>query len=70
MGSGAFEKVKPEELAIELQGRLPIKAKMEALNKDNFIKILKNTEHNLLLQSIELMKTERVNLVFGEDAIE
>ena len=49
MGSGAFEKVKPEELAIELQGRLPIKAKMEALNKDDFIKILKNTEHNLLL---------------------
>ena len=49
VGSGAFEKVKPEELAIELQGRLPIKAKMEALNKDDFIQILKNTEHNLLL---------------------
>ena len=31
VGAGAFEKVKPTELAIELQGRLPIKAKMESL---------------------------------------
>ena len=26
VGSGAFEKTKPTELAIELQGRLPVKA--------------------------------------------
>jgi ATP-dependent HslUV protease ATP-binding subunit HslU len=49
VGAGAFEKVKPTELAIELQGRLPIQAKMEALTQSDFVKILKNTEHNLLL---------------------
>ena len=48
VGAGAFEKVKPTELAIELQGRLPVNAKMESLTKDDFIAILKNTKHNLL----------------------
>ena len=64
VGAGAFEKVKPTDLAIELQGRMPIQAKMEALTKEDFIKILKETENNLLQQSIELLKTESVNVVF------
>jgi ATP-dependent HslUV protease ATP-binding subunit HslU len=70
VGAGAFEKVKPTELAIELQGRMPIRAKMETLTKSDFIRILKETEHNLLLQAIELLKIEKVNIVFAEDAIE
>jgi len=49
VGAGAFEKAKPTELAIELQGRLPINAKMESLTKDDFVAILKNTKHNLLV---------------------
>lgn len=69
VGAGAFEKAKPTELAIELQGRLPINAKMESLTKDDFVAILKNTKHNLLVQSIALLKTEDVNLVYEEDAI-
>ena len=77
VGAGAFEKVKPTDLAIELQGRMPIKAKMESLNKSDLVRILKDTEHNLLLQAVELLKTENVNIVFqdnsnddGESAIE
>ena len=70
VGAGAFEKVKPTELAIELQGRMPIRASMETLTKEDFTKILKDTEHNLLLQSIELLKIEKVNIVFSEDAID
>jgi ATP-dependent HslUV protease ATP-binding subunit HslU len=64
VGAGAFEKVKPTELAIELQGRMPVQAKMESLTKADFIKILADTENNLLLQAIELLKTEDVNVVF------
>ncbi len=45
---------------------MPIQAKMETLTKEDFIKILKDTEHNLLLQSIELLKTEHVNIVFDD----
>jgi len=48
VGAGAFEKSKPSELAIELQGRLPVRAKMEALSFDDFKHILMNTDHNLL----------------------
>lgn len=58
VGAGAFEKTKPTELAIELQGRMPIKAKMEPLSLQDFKFILTNTEHNLLQQSVELLKTE------------
>ena len=43
---------------------------MESLTKSDFIKILKQTDHNLLLQVIELLKTEEVNVVFDESAIE
>jgi ATP-dependent HslUV protease ATP-binding subunit HslU len=64
VGAGAFEKVKPTELAIELQGRMPIQAKMESLTKEDFVKILGSTDNNLLLQSIELLKTESLNVVF------
>jgi ATP-dependent HslUV protease ATP-binding subunit HslU len=36
VGAGAFEKTKPTELAIELQGRMPIRAKMEPLSLEDF----------------------------------
>ena len=70
VGVGAFEKVKPTELAIELQGRLPVSAQMESLSKEDFIKILRDTKHNLLIQTIELLKIEDVEIAFSEDAIE
>jgi ATP-dependent HslUV protease ATP-binding subunit HslU len=70
VGSGAFEKTKPTELAIELQGRLPIKAKMENLSLDDFKHILTTTDHNLLNQAIELLQIENLNLAFDEDSID
>jgi ATP-dependent protease HslVU (ClpYQ) ATPase subunit len=41
---------------------------MESLTKNDFIQILKETDNNLLLQAIELLKTENVNVVFEGDA--
>ena len=70
VGSGAFEKTKPTELAIELQGRLPVKAKMEPLSLSDFKHILMNTDHNLLSQAIELLRTEKLNIVFTECSID
>ena len=49
VAGGAFEKVKPTELAIELQGRLPVNAKMQSLTEEDFLKILRDTKHNLLV---------------------
>lgn len=45
---------------------------MEALTREDFIKILRDTDNNLLLQTIELLKTEAVNVVFdgASEAVE
>ena len=43
---------------------------MESLSLSDFKHILMNTDHNLLLQAVELLRTEKLNLVFSEDAIE
>jgi ATP-dependent protease HslVU (ClpYQ) ATPase subunit len=70
VGAGAFEKSKPTDLAIELQGRLPIKTKMDDLTKEDLVSILKSTEHNLLEQSVALLEVENLNIVYSEEAIE
>lgn len=49
---------------------MPIRAKMEALSLQDFKFILTNTDHNLLQQSVELLKTEDVNIAFDMGAIE
>jgi ATP-dependent protease HslVU (ClpYQ) ATPase subunit len=40
VGAGAFEKVKPHDLVLELQGRMPVQVMMESLKVEDFIKIL------------------------------
>ena len=42
--SGAFHQSKPSDLLPELQGRLPVRVILNALKKDDFIKILKETD--------------------------
>ena len=42
---------------------------MESLTKDDFYNILKNTKYNLLTQIVEMLKTERLDIVFEEEAI-
>ena len=69
MGAGAFEKVKPHDLVLELQGRMPVQVMMESLSVDDFVKILTQTKGNLLTQAIELLRVDGVNLAFSEDSI-
>jgi len=68
--SGAFHVSKPSDLLPELQGRLPIRVELKALSKDDFIRILTEPEANLILQSVEMLKTEGVTLDFKKDAIQ
>lgn len=70
VGAGAFEKTKPTDLAVELQGRMPIRAKMESLSLEDFKHILTVTEHNLLQQAVELLKTESLNIAFEAGAVD
>lgn len=68
--SGAFHISKPSDLLPELQGRLPIRVELQALSKEDFIKILQEPEANLIEQYVALLGTENFKLEFAPDAIE
>ena len=70
IASGAFHVAKPSDLLPELQGRLPIRVELRALEKDDFRRILTETEASLIKQYIALMGTEEVKLSFTDDAID
>ena len=58
---------KPSDLLPELQGRLPIRVELNALNEDDFKRILKEPDNSLIKQYKALLKTEDVNLEFSEE---
>jgi ATP-dependent HslUV protease ATP-binding subunit HslU len=70
IASGAFHVAKPSDLLPELQGRLPIRVELQPLTRDDFRRILTETEASLVKQSVALLGTEKVELVFTEDAID
>ncbi len=69
IASGAFHLAKPSDLLPELQGRLPIRVELKALDRDDFVRILTEPENSLIKQYKALLKTEDVTLDFTEDAI-
>jgi ATP-dependent HslUV protease ATP-binding subunit HslU len=70
IASGAFHISKPSDLLPELQGRLPIRVELKALTKEDFRRILTETEVSLIRQYKALLETEGVNLDFTEDALD
>jgi ATP-dependent HslUV protease ATP-binding subunit HslU len=70
IASGAFHISKPSDLLPELQGRLPIRVELRALTRDDFVRILTETEASLIKQYVALMATEGVKLEFTSDAID
>ena len=70
IGAGAFHVSKPSDLIPELQGRFPIRVELEALTKDDFIRILTEPKNALIKQYTELMRTEDINLEFTAEAVE
>ena len=69
IASGAFQLAKPSDLLPELQGRLPIRVELDALNSDDFKRILKEPDNSLIKQYKALLKTEKVDLEFTDDGI-
>ena len=70
IASGSFHLSKPSDLLPELQGRLPIRVELNALTKNDFVKILNEPENSLIKQYKALLKTEKVDLDFRKDSIE
>jgi len=69
IASGAFHLAKPADLLPELQGRLPIRVELKALDRDDFVRILTEPENSLIKQYKALLKTEDVTLDFKDEAI-
>ena len=69
IAAGAFHVSKPSDLIPELQGRFPIRVELEALGKDEFVRILTEPRSALVKQYTALMGTEGITLSFTDDAI-
>lgn len=70
IASGAFHISKPSDMLPELQGRLPIRVELRALEHADFVRILSETRANLPMQYRALLATEDVTLEFSDDAID
>ncbi len=70
IAAGAFHAAKPSDLIPELQGRFPIRVELEPLTREDFVRILTEPRNALITQYVELLKTERVTLVFVPEAVE
>ena len=70
IAAGAFAGSKPSDLIPELQGRFPIRVELDALTKDDFVRILKDPQNSLLKQYIALLKADGVDLVFTAEAVD
>ncbi len=69
IASGAFHVAKPSDLLPELQGRLPIRVELKALNEADFVRILTDTKASLPEQYRALIATEGVDVSFTPDGI-
>jgi ATP-dependent HslUV protease ATP-binding subunit HslU len=69
IASGAFHLSKPSDLVPELQGRLPIRVELRALETEDFRRILTEPKASLTQQYTALMDTEGVTLAFTEGGV-
>lgn len=69
IAAGAFHVSKVSDLIPELQGRFPVLVQLQSLTEDDFVKILKEPDNAIIMQYAEMLKVDKVNLRFTEDAI-
>src|SRR6187455_1341611 len=70
IAAGAFHVSKPSDLIPELQGRFPIRVELEALGREDFVRILTEPKSALVKQYTALLGTEGVTIRFTPDAID
>jgi ATP-dependent HslUV protease ATP-binding subunit HslU len=69
IAAGAFHVSKPSDLLPEMQGRFPIRVRMDALTEQDFVRILKEPRGALTKQYAALLGAEGARLSFTEDGI-
>jgi ATP-dependent HslUV protease ATP-binding subunit HslU len=70
IAAGAFHRAKPSDLMPELQGRFPIRVELKDLTKADFVRILCEPKGALTKQYVALLKTENIEIVFLDDAVD
>ncbi len=70
IAAGAFHVSKVSDLIPELQGRFPIRVNLKPLTKEDFVKILCQTENAITKQYSALLSMDGINLSFTDDALE
>ena len=70
IAAGAFHVAAVEDLIPELQGRFPVSVELHSLTKEDFVKILTETENSLTFQYGQLLSVDNIDLQFDEGAIE
>ena len=70
IAAGAFHVSSIEDLIPELQGRFPVSVELQSLKKEDFIRILTETQNSLTFQYAELLSVDNIELKFEPDAIE
>jgi len=68
--SGAFHSCKPSDMIAELQGRLPVRVKLQGLKQEELLRILTEPENNMIEQQVALMGVEGLTLRFTKDALQ
>ena len=70
IAAGAFHVSSIEDLIPELQGRFPVSVELQSLTKEDFVRILTETENSLTFQYGHLLSVDNINLQFDQGAIE
>ncbi len=70
IAAGAFHVAAIEDLIPELQGRFPVSVELRSLTKEDFVRILTETENSLTFQYAQLLKVDHIDLTFDKEAIE
>ena len=69
IAAGAFHTAKVTDLIPELQGRFPIRVRLNDLTQEDFRQILTQPENAVTKQYTALLATDNVTLTFSDDAL-
>jgi ATP-dependent HslUV protease ATP-binding subunit HslU len=69
VAAGAFHVSKPSDLIPELQGRFPIRVELDALGREDFVRILTEPKNALIKQYVALLSTEGLTVRFTDGAV-
>lgn len=70
IAAGAFHTAKVTDLIPELQGRFPIRVKLNDLSQEDFKAILTQPENAVTKQYAALLSADNVNLTFTDEALD